>query len=89
MACAEIYNGAGRPGSGTITADLGGPLVAGTVDIAFPGMTADTIIFLTAQNGTLNLGALGVSARVFGVGFTVLSSNPLDTRRFAWMAIEP
>jgi len=64
-------------------------LVAGTATILYRGVGADTLIFLTAQAGTLNLGSIDVAARVLGVSFTVNSSNVLDTRRFAWMAIDP
>lgn len=64
-------------------------LVAGTVTINTDKVTADSRIFLTAQEGGTLAGALRVSARVVGVSFTVLSTDLADTADVAWMIFEP
>jgi len=69
--------------SGTAT------LVLGAVVVNYAGVTANTLILLTPQAGTLNLGGVSVSVRTAGVSFTVISTNPLDARVVAWFAFEP
>jgi len=59
-------------------------LSLGSVVVNDSRVTADSEIFLTAQNGTLNLGAINVSARTPGTSFTITSSNVLDARKVAW-----
>lgn len=63
-------------------------LVAGTVTVACTTVTANSRILLTAQdNGTT--GALRVSARTAGVGFTIASSNVADGGVVAYEIFEP
>lgn len=64
-------------------------LVAGTLVVANTSVTALSRIFLTSQVPGGTTGWLGISARVVGVSFTILSSNPLDTSTVAWEIFEP
>jgi hypothetical protein len=64
-------------------------LVGGTVTVANESVTADTRIFLTAQNTGGTPGALRVSARVAGTSFTITSSSGADTSTVAWLLVEP
>lgn len=63
-------------------------LVAGTVVVANTSVTATSRIFLTTQALGGTAGFPIVSARVPGVSFTILSSNPLDTSTVAWEMFE-
>lgn len=54
-------------------------LVAGTVTVNTTAVTANSIILLTAQDGT-PINAVGVSARVAGTSFTITSSSNSDVR---------
>lgn len=65
-----------------------GVLVLGTVVITTTNATATADIFLTAQNGTINVGAVWVSARTAS-DFTISSSNALDARTVAYIIFEP
>jgi hypothetical protein len=66
-----------------------GTLSSGAATIATTAVTANSVIFLTDTNsGIVNLGALTVSSQTAGTGFTVKSSNALDTSTFNWLIIE-
>jgi hypothetical protein len=64
-------------------------LVAGTVTVSTTRVTANSRIFLTAQNTGGTPGALRVSARTAGTSFTVTSTSGSDTSTVAWMIVEP
>lgn len=64
-------------------------LVAGTVTVNTTKVTANSRIQLTGQNASGTAGALGVSARVAGTSFTILSTSGSDTRLVAWQIVEP
>lgn len=64
-------------------------LAAGTVTVSNTAVTANSRIFLTAQADGGTPGFLRVSARVAGAGFTILSSNALDTSTVAYEIFEP
>lgn len=73
----------GNSASGT------GTLVAGTKVINNTLVTADSMIFLTAQTTGGTPGELYVSARTAGTSFTVSSTSATDTRTFAYIIVEP
>lgn len=58
-------------------------LVAGTVVVTNTFVTANSRIFLSAQD-TNTTGALKVSARTAGTSFTITSSGGSDTGVVAW-----
>lgn len=64
-------------------------LSGGTVTIIAPTVTAKSDIFLTgiATGGTP--GELTVTSINPGVGFSVTSSSNVDTRKVAWLILEP
>lgn len=64
-------------------------LVVGTVVVNTTSVTANSRIFLTAQNTGGTPGALRVSARVAGTSFTITSTSATDTSAVAWVIIEP
>lgn len=64
-------------------------LVAGTVVVATTAVTANSRIFLTAQETGALTGILRVSARVAGTSFTILSTVGTDTATVAWEIFEP
>jgi hypothetical protein len=72
---------AGR--SGTVT------LTAGAATVTTSLVTANSQIFLTAQNTGGTPGTLRVSARTAGTSFTITSSSGTDTSLVAWMIVEP
>ncbi|MGH9943898.1 MAG: hypothetical protein ACRD9R_16255 [Pyrinomonadaceae bacterium] len=63
-------------------------LSSGVCDVSAATVTAVSRIFLTAQDNK-SVGALRVSARRPGVGFTVTSSSPSDAGLVAWQLVEP
>lgn len=63
-------------------------LVAGTVTVANTSITANSRIFLTAQDNN-TVGALRISARSVGVNFTITSSLNTDTGVVAFEIFEP
>ena len=65
-------------------------LVAGTVTVANTSITAKTIIMLTHQtnSGQATMPAVGVSARVNGTSFTILSSAATDTSVIGYTLVE-
>lgn len=65
-----------------------GTLTGGTVNIATTVVTANSLIFLTDTTASLtNVGTLSVTSKTAGTGFTVTSSNALDTSTFNWLVI--
>lgn len=64
-------------------------LVGGTVVVNTTAVTANSRIFLTAQNTGGTAGALRVSARTAGTSFTITSSSGTDTSTAAWFIVEP
>lgn len=64
-------------------------LVAGTVVVNTTKVTANSRIFLTAQNNGGTVGAVSVSARTPGTSFTITSLNVLDTSTIGWIIMEP
>lgn len=64
-------------------------LAAGTVTVANTSVTANSRIFLTAQNSGAAPGALRVSARTAGTSFTITSTSGTDTSLVAWEIFEP
>lgn len=63
-------------------------LTAGTVTVANTSVTANSRIFLTAQDNN-STGALRVSARTAGTSFTITSSNAGDSGVVAYEIFEP
>jgi hypothetical protein len=66
-----------------------GTLAGGTLVVANTSVTATSRIFLTAQSVGGTAGALAVTARTAGTGFTVTSTSGADTSVFAYLIIEP
>ena len=64
-------------------------LSGGTVTVNNSDITANSIILLTAQGGTLNLGFVYISSRIAGTSFTISSSNVLDARTIGYSVTEP
>jgi hypothetical protein len=64
-------------------------LVAGTVTINTTKVTANSRIFLQAQDGVSGPNALRITARTAGASFTVTSSSAGDTSTIAWVIVEP
>lgn len=65
-------------------------LSGGTVVVNTTKVTANSIIILTVQGGTLtNIGSEYVSARTAGTSFTISSSNVLDASTVGWLILEP
>lgn len=64
-------------------------LVGGTVTVPTTKVTANSRVFLTAQNTGGTPGALRVSGRSAGTSFTVTSTSGSDTSAVAWMIVEP
>lgn len=77
--CGAVVD-AGRSGIAT--------LVLGTVTVAAPLVTANSIIFLTPQSGTVPLALPYVSAVNPGVGFTITSLSVTDTAKVGWLIVE-
>lgn len=63
-------------------------LTAGAVTVANTSVTANSRIFLTAQDNN-STGALRVSARTAGTSFTITSSNGADSGLVAYEIFEP
>jgi hypothetical protein len=64
-------------------------LVTGTVTVSNTSVTANSRIFLTAQNTGGTPGALRVSARTPGTSFTITSTSGSDTSLVAYEIKEP
>ncbi|MCE0484696.1 MAG: hypothetical protein LV479_10715 [Methylacidiphilales bacterium] len=63
-------------------------LSSGTATIANTNVTANSRIYLTAQDGNTT-GALRISTRTPGTSFTITSSNSSDSGVVAWEIFEP
>jgi len=64
-------------------------LSSGTVTVNTTKVTANSRIYLTAQNASGTHGSIGISARTASTSFTITSTSSLDTRDIAWLIIEP
>ena len=64
-------------------------LSSGAATVSDSSVTANSIILLTAEDGTLNVGNLYVASRIAGTSFTMNSSNVLDARTVGYLIIEP
>lgn len=66
-------------------------LAAGTVVVPTTAVTANSRVILTPQSlGTVTRpAATGVSARIAGTSFTILSGDVTDTSTVAWVIVEP
>lgn len=66
-------------------------LVDGTVTVSTTAVTANSRIYITAQNlGTITIPVgYAISDRNAGSDFTILSANSLDTSEVSWIIIEP
>jgi hypothetical protein len=69
--------------SGTAT------LSSGTVTVNTTKVTANSRIYLTVQNGGLNVGSTYVSTRTAGTSFVITSTNIADASIVAWFIVEP
>lgn len=61
----------------------------GTVTVSDAGVTADSVIFLTAHPSGVCVGTLRVSAINPGTGFTITSSILTDNALVGWLRVEP
>lgn len=68
---------------------LTGAMTAGSIVVSNTSVTANSRIFLTAQNTGGTPGALRVSARTPGTSFTITSSSGTDTSTVAYEIFEP
>lgn len=69
---------------------MGNTTLAGaTTVVTSAAVRADSRIFLTAQDGILNAGLLGVGVKNVGSNFTIVSANVLDARQVAWIIVNP
>jgi adhesin HecA-like repeat protein len=71
---------AGRAGTAT--------LVLGTVTVAAPAVTANSVIILTVQPGGTPLALPYVSGKTPGTGFTITSLSLSDTATIGWLIID-
>lgn len=78
----QVVEGASGSRQGAAT------LVGGTVTVSTTAVTANSRIFLTAQDNNC-VGALKVSARSAGANFTISSPVITDTCLAAWIISEP
>jgi len=72
----------------TGTAGESAPMVAGTVTIVLPAVTATSKIICSRRGAVGGAGAVFESARVVGASVTFTSTNPADTGRVAWILSE-
>lgn len=63
-------------------------LVAGTVTVATTAINGASLVFVTCQTPGGTPGFLRVANKVNGVGFDIVSSDPLDTSTVAWVIFE-
>lgn len=63
-------------------------LVAGTVTVSCPAVTATSVIVLTGQADGGTPGWLRVSARSAGTSFTITSSSGSDTSSVGWTLLQ-
>lgn len=71
------------------TMGLSAAMTAGTVTVNTTKVTANSRIFLTAQNTGGTPGALRISARTPATSFTITSTSGTDTSTVAWWIVEP
>jgi hypothetical protein len=71
------------------TMGLSAAMTAGAVTVATTKVTANSRIFLTAQNTGGTPGALRISARTPATSFTITSTSGTDTSTVAWWIVEP
>lgn len=65
-----------------------GTLSSGAATISNTAVTANSVILLTdTTNSITNLGALTVATQTANTGFTVKSSNVLDTSTFSYIIV--
>jgi hypothetical protein len=65
-----------------------GTLSSGTVTISAVAITASSKIFVTDTASSLtNMGPTTISSQTAGVGFTVKSTNVLDSSTFNWLIV--
>lgn len=67
-----------------------GALTGGTVNVSNTSVTANSVILVvdTTSGSLANVGSLVVSSQTAGVGFTVKSTNILDTSTFSYVIVE-
>lgn len=71
------------------TMGLTAAMTAGSIVVSTTKVTANSRIFLTAQNTGGTAGALRISARTPGTSFTITSTSGTDTSTVAWWIVEP
>lgn len=71
------------------TMGLTAAMTAGTITVNTTKVTANSRIFLTAQNTGGTAGSLRISARTPGTSFTITSTSGTDTSTVAWWLVEP
>ncbi len=64
-------------------------LVGGTVTVSNTVVTANSRIFLSAQDASGTHGNLGISAKTAATSFVITSTDGADTRSVAWLIVEP
>lgn len=69
--------------SGTAT------LSNGEVDVAFPDLTTESIVFTSLEVPSGNVGVLSVQNKVAGEGFAISSSSSSDNSQVSWYVFEP
>jgi hypothetical protein len=76
--------------AGSNTKTGSGTLVGGTLAVANTSITANSKVFVqdTSSGVLTNVGSLVVSSKTAGTGFTVKSTNVLDTSSFDYFIIE-
>ena len=76
--------------AGSNTKTGSGTLVGGTLAVANTSITANSKVFIqdTSSGALTNVGSLVVSSKTAGTGFTVKSTNVLDTSTFDYFIIE-
>jgi hypothetical protein len=64
-------------------------LVAGAVTVSTNKVTANSRIFLTAQNNSGTAGHLYIGTKTAGTSFVINSTSGTDTRQVAWVIVNP
>jgi hypothetical protein len=64
-----------------------GSLVSGVASINTTGISVNSLIFLQDTGGGVNIGSLYITAKTASVGFSIASTNALDTSTFNWYFI--
>jgi len=63
-------------------------MVAGSATVSTSIVTASSLILVTAQDGTANIGSVRVTGRTSGISFSIISTNILDESTVGWWIIE-